>query len=57
MARIFNTCGPKMRPEDGRMIPNFIARALAGKHNHLRLRLKDQGVPQYIDDLVEGIIR
>src|SRR5947209_8850494 len=32
IARIFNTYGPRMRPDDGRMIPNFISQALAGKH-------------------------
>ncbi|HZY58105.1 MAG TPA: SDR family NAD(P)-dependent oxidoreductase, partial [Rubrobacteraceae bacterium] len=31
IARIFNTYGPRMRPDDGRMIPNFISQALAGE--------------------------
>jgi dTDP-glucose 4,6-dehydratase len=31
IVRIFNTYGPRMRPDDGRMIPNFISQALAGE--------------------------
>jgi len=57
IARIFNTYGPRMRPDDGRMIPNFIARALAGEP----LTVYGDGLQtrsvQYVDDLVEGLVR
>jgi dTDP-glucose 4,6-dehydratase len=55
--RIFNTYGPKMQPEDGRVVTNFIVRALHGEP----LVLYGDGTQtrsfQYVDDLVEGIVR
>ena len=55
--RIFNTYGPKMHPNDGRVVSNFIVQALQnhditvyGKGNQTRSF-------QYVDDLVEGMIR
>jgi nucleoside-diphosphate-sugar epimerase len=55
--RIFNTYGPRMRPNDGRVVPNFIAQALAGK----ALTVYGDGTQTrsfcYVDDLVEGIVR
>ncbi len=55
--RIFNTYGPRMRREDGRVIPNFIQQALAGEP----LTVYGDGSQTrsfcYIDDLVEGICR
>jgi len=57
IVRIFNTYGPRMRHHDGRVVPNFIDQALAGK------ALTVYGAGQqtrsfcYIDDLVEGILR
>ncbi|MCL6479793.1 MAG: SDR family oxidoreductase [Peptococcaceae bacterium] len=54
--RIFNTYGPRMRNEDGRVISNFITQALRG----LPLTVYGDGSQtrsfQYIDDLVEGIV-
>jgi dTDP-glucose 4,6-dehydratase len=57
IVRIFNTHGPRMRPDDGRMIPNFIRQALAGEP----LTVYGDGTQtrsvQYVDDLVEGVFR
>ncbi len=57
IARIFNTYGPRMRPEDGRAIPNFITQALSGKP----LTIYGDGSQTrsfcYISDLVDGICR
>lgn len=55
--RIFNTYGPRMRMNDGRVVPNFIYQVLHNKP----LTVYGRGVQTrsfcYIDDLVEGIIR
>jgi dTDP-glucose 4,6-dehydratase len=52
--RIFNTYGPRMRPDDGRMVPNFIQQALLGRP----LTIFGEGTQtrsvQYVDDLIEG---
>ncbi|MDQ3317921.1 MAG: SDR family oxidoreductase [Actinomycetota bacterium] len=57
IVRIFNTYGPRMRPDDGRMIPNFVRQALSGEP----LTLYGDGTQtrsvQYVDDLVEGVLR
>jgi dTDP-glucose 4,6-dehydratase len=57
IVRIFNSYGPKMREDDGRMVPNFIRQALLGEP----LTLYGDGTQtrsvQYIDDLIEGVIR
>jgi dTDP-glucose 4,6-dehydratase len=57
IARIFNSYGPKTRPEDGRVVPSFISQALAGTP----LTVYGDGTQtrslQYVDDLVEGIVR
>jgi dTDP-glucose 4,6-dehydratase len=57
IARIFNTYGPKTKPEDGRVVPSFISQALAGKP----LTVYGDGTQtrslQYVDDLVEGVYR
>jgi dTDP-glucose 4,6-dehydratase len=57
IARIFNTFGPRMRLNDGRAIPNFIAQALNGEP----LTLFGDGTQTrsfcYVDDLVEGLVR
>jgi len=57
IVRIFNTYGPRMRLDDGRVVPNFIHQAL----NHLPLTVFGDGSQtrcfQYIDDLVEGLFR
>lgn len=55
--RIFNTYGPRMRPDDGRVVSNFIMQALKGED----ITIFGDGMQtrsfQYIDDLVEGMIR
>ncbi len=57
IVRIFNTYGPRMREDDGRMVPNFIRQALSGRP----LTIYGEGTQtrsiQYVDDLVEGAIR
>jgi dTDP-glucose 4,6-dehydratase len=54
--RIFNTYGPRMRPEDGRVVTNFIAQALRGEP----LTVYDDGSRTrsfcYVSDLVAGIV-
>lgn len=55
--RIFNTYGPKMDPEDGRVVSNFIMQALRGEPLTVYGDGKQTRSFQYIDDLVEGIIR
>jgi dTDP-glucose 4,6-dehydratase len=57
IARIFNTYGPRMRKDDGRVIPNFIGQALGGQ----ALTIYGDGLQTrsfcYVDDLVEGLYR
>jgi dTDP-glucose 4,6-dehydratase len=57
IVRIFNSYGPRMREDDGRMIPNFIRQALLGEP----LTVYGEGTQtrsvQYVDDLIEGVIR
>jgi dTDP-glucose 4,6-dehydratase len=57
IARIFNTYGPRMRPDDGRMVPNFIAQALAAKPLTIHGDGSQTRSIQYVDDLVEGLVR
>ena len=56
VARIFNTFGPRMHPNDGRVVSNFIIQALQGKD----LTMYGDGSTtrsfQYVDDLVRGLI-
>ena len=55
--RIFNTYGPRMHPNDGRVVSNFIVQALRGED----ITIYGTGLQtrsfQYVDDLVEGMIR
>lgn len=57
IVRIFNTYGPNMHPNDGRVISNFIVQALQNKP----ITIYGDGTQtrsfQYVDDLVEGLIR
>ncbi len=57
IVRIFNTYGPRMRPEDGRMVPNFIRQALAGEPLTIYGEGSQTRSVQYVDDLVEGVVR
>jgi len=57
ICRIFNTYGPRMRPDDGRVVTNFIAQALRGEP----LTVYDDGSRTrsfcYVSDLVEGMLQ
>ena len=55
--RIFNTYGPKMQPDDGRVISNFIVQALKNKDITIYGDGSQTRSFCYIDDLVEGIIK
>jgi dTDP-glucose 4,6-dehydratase len=57
IVRIFNTYGPRMRAEDGRMIPNFISQALSGRPITVYGDGSQTRSLQYVDDLVEGVFR
>ncbi len=57
VARIFNTYGPRMLPDDGRVVSNFIVAALAGR----ALAIHGDGSQTrsfcYVDDLCQGLVR
>ena len=57
VVRIFNTYGPRMHPQDGRVVSNFIIQALSGKD----ITLYGDGLQTrafcYVDDLIEGFVR
>ncbi|MDQ3862729.1 MAG: SDR family oxidoreductase [Actinomycetota bacterium] len=57
IVRAFNTYGPRMREDDGRMVPNFMRQALLGEP----LTIYGDGTQtrslQYVEDLIEGVIR
>ena len=57
ICRIFNTYGPRMRPDDGRVVTNFVSQALHG----LPLTVYDDGSRTrsfcYVSDLVDGMLR
>jgi dTDP-glucose 4,6-dehydratase len=57
ICRIFNTYGPRMRADDGRVVTNFVAQALRGEP----LTVYDDGSRTrsfcYVSDLVEGLMR
>jgi UDP-glucuronate decarboxylase len=57
VARIFNTYGPRMHPNDGRVVSNFIVQALRG-HN---ITIYGDGLQSrafcYVDDMIEGLVR
>ena len=57
IVRIFNTYGPKMHPNDGRVVSNFIVQAI----NNKNITVYGDGLQtrsfQYVDDLVEGMIQ
>lgn len=57
VVRIFNTHGPRMRPDDGRMIPAFVSQALAGRPLTVYGDGNQTRSLQYVDDLVEGVFR
>jgi UDP-glucuronate decarboxylase len=57
VARIFNTYGPRMHPNDGRVVSNFIVQALKGEP----ITIYGEGTQTrsfcYVDDLVDGLVR
>jgi UDP-glucuronate decarboxylase len=57
VARIFNTYGPRMHPNDGRVVSNFVVQALGGRD----ITVYGTGLQTrsfcYVDDLIEGMIR
>jgi len=57
VARIFNTYGPRMHPNDGRVVSNFIVQALRGQD----ITIYGDGLQTrsfcYVDDMVEGLVR
>ena len=57
IVRIFNTYGPRLRPQDGRVVSNFIAQALSGD----ALTIYGDGSQTrsfcYVDDLIRGLVR
>jgi UDP-glucuronate decarboxylase len=57
VARIFNTYGPRMHPNDGRVVSNFIVQALKGEDITLYGDGQQTRSFCYVDDLVEGLIR
>ncbi len=57
VARIFNTYGPRMHPNDGRVVSNFIVQALKGEDITLYGDGQQTRSFCYVDDLVDGLIR
>ena len=57
IVRIFNTYGPRMRLDDGRVVPNFIGQALRGEPLTVYGDGSQTRCFQYVDDLVEGVYR
>ena len=57
VGRIFNTYGPKMRPDDGRVVSNFIVQALQGKDITIYGDGSQTRSFCYVDDLIEVIIK
>jgi UDP-glucuronate decarboxylase len=57
VARIFNTYGPRMHPNDGRVVSNFVVQALKGQD----ITIYGEGTQTrsfcYVDDLIEGFVR
>jgi UDP-glucuronate decarboxylase len=57
VARIFNTYGPRMHPNDGRVVSNFVIQALKGEPITVFGDGKQTRAFCYVDDLIEGFIR
>lgn len=57
VARIFNTYGPRMHPNDGRVVSNFIVQALKGEDITIYGDGSQTRSFCYVDDLIEGFIR
>jgi len=57
VARIFNTYGPNMHPDDGRVVSNFIMQALRGEPITVYGKGEQTRSFCYVDDLVDGLVR
>lgn len=57
VARIFNTYGPRMHPQDGRVVSNFIVQALRGEDITIFGDGQQTRSFCYVDDLIEGFLR
>ncbi len=57
VARIFNTYGPRMHPDDGRVVSNFIVQALSGRPITLYGDGSQTRSFCYVDDLIDGLLR
>uniref|UniRef100_A0A7S1FTM8 UDP-glucuronate decarboxylase n=1 Tax=Corethron hystrix TaxID=216773 RepID=A0A7S1FTM8_9STRA len=57
VARIFNTFGPRMHPNDGRVVSNFIIQALQDKDLTVYGSGSQSRSFQYVDDLVDGLVK
>ena len=57
VVRIFNTYGPRMHPNDGRVVSNFIVQALKGENITIYGDGKQTRSFCYVDDLIEGMMR
>jgi UDP-glucuronate decarboxylase len=57
VARIFNTYGPRMHPDDGRVVSNFIVQALKGEDITIYGDGDQSRAFCYVDDLIEGFVR
>src|SRR5262245_15033071 len=57
VARIFNTYGPRMHPNDGRVVSNFIVQALLGRDITVHGDGSQTRSFCYVDDLIDGLVR
>ncbi len=57
VARIFNTYGPRMHPNDGRVVSNFVVQALLGRDITIYGDGKQTRSFCYVDDLIDGLMR
>src|SRR6056297_3728694 len=57
VVRIFNTYGPRMNPDDGRVVSNFIVQALRGENITIYGEGSQTRSFCYVDDLIEGFVR
>ncbi|MDR2213451.1 MAG: SDR family oxidoreductase [Pseudomonadales bacterium] len=57
MARIFNTYGPRMRPDDGRVVSNFVMQALCGENITIYGDGQQTRSFCFVDDLIDGFVK
>ncbi len=57
ICRIFNTYGPRMSPNDGRVVSNMVRQALTGEQLTVYGDGRQTRSFQYVDDLIEGLVR